>query len=267
MSQITYFTPPGAPVWASLKEFGGIQFPDISEWVPVDLGVARRGELKPANFMELVEKYKAGEKVNLAEGGQIRIGCSFALKVFLGNEPADGGRYVFSKYSETHPTQGNKITPPGGVYDRIEISPRALACDELSEEIIFAYQSHDLVRCPSFHNSAHLKHIHAFCGNNGFSLDPLNFFPVTIVTKEKTNQVTFGKNLIYQVGVTFEPVGSVELIWFGEARLKDHKEYKGVRYFDGELFPDGTARNSKVVSDNYLDYPLTEKAELVLAIG
>lgn len=259
----TYFTKEGAPVWASLAD--GIQFPDLSEFVAVDISVARSGELKPVNYMKLVEQFRAGEKVNLAKGGQLRFGCAFALKVFL-NDDAEG-QYVFSKFSDTHPTQPNKITPPGGIYDRIDISPQQLACDELSEEIIFAFATHRLIRSPSFNNVVHTKHIDVFCEQNKYGWSPEFIFPVNIVQPKQTVRVRFGEKYDYQVGVTFEPVGSVELIWFGEARLRDHGYLHGVKYFDGELFPDGTARNSSVVSEKYEDYPQSEKAQLVLEIG
>lgn len=259
----TYFTKPGAPVWASLAN--GIQFPDLSEWVPVDVAVARKGELKPASFMELVEKFRNGETVNLAEGGQIRFGCSFALKVFLNDDSE--GEYIFSKYSETHLTQANKITPPGGIYDRIEVSPQQLACDELSEEVIFTFKSHRLVRSPSFNNVVHTKHINLFCEANDYAWSPQYIFPVNIVKPEKSIRVQFGNQYDYQVGVTFEPGGAVELIWFGKTRLRDYGKIYGVQYFDGEVFQNGTFRNSIIVSKNVNDYPQTEKAQLVLDIG
>lgn len=259
-----YFTPVGANVFAS--KTSGLRFPALSQWTPADIKVARSGELKPANFGELVDRYNAGEEVNLAEGGQIRIGCSFALKVFVNGSTE--GKYLFSKFSDTHPTQANKITPPGGVFDRPDETPQEAAFRELCEEIIFAFASHKVTRMPIMNNVCHTEHMFKFGERNSFEFSPVHGFTVKAVNPPGATKVSFGSGLNYNAGVTFEKgPGSVELIWFGEAHLNNSGDLTGASFYDGELFPNGEARNSIVVCENYDNYPQTEKAQLVLEIG
>ncbi len=247
---LTMITPKGKPVIADGAQ-KIIQFPDLRKWRLVDAKIARASgteRIAPPDFEQRIDQFLTGQTVNLAGEGQLRLGCSFGL--LINDQPA------FGQFDAGHPTRANQLTPPAGLF--LGGEPKSAAIQELSEEFIVRSDTKVGVWQVD-HTPAYLRRAEEYAHTHQLEFDPLCQFRVQTLSTPLHFRVRFGTHE-EEVLIAFEVDSSgVELIWTGAATLPH-----GWFVVDGEKLPDGSWRETPIITHNFDQFELTTKAKILL---
>ena len=245
-------TPKGEKVLGSNNSC--ICFPALDRWKIVGANMARAcgaRRIAPPDFEQRIEMFQRGEEVDLAKGGQLRLGVGVIPIIGEGK----GRKLAFRQFGVNHPTRPNQLTPPAGLFEGRD-TPWEGAWNELCEELIpvgfgevglWDYEGLDPLEARG--RKFALEH-NVLPNRMKIPVIPLQSFEGAI-------DVSFGYDIAYRCLVEFEPdTSSVEILFPVEIDLPD-----GWTIVDGEELPDG----------NWCDQPiwlvpkLTAKAKIAIA--
>jgi hypothetical protein len=240
-----------------------------------------------------VEAFERGESVDLAMGWQIRFGCSAAVITEKG--------VPFVKFSPTHPSNPNKLSPAAGIYEPETGLPEEAAFKELTEEIIIkkgktiglwslerqrSVKQENVFRLINERYILSYGWVNEYSKEKGYTLSEINDFgrlwdgPMLYVEQMDITDSSANKRWVcFQFGddpnnpnfhciwglVAFETkTGSIEIIVPFKLKNLD----PNIELLDGERLPDGKYRDNLIVFANkaMLETPdmLTTKAKAII---
>ena len=245
-------TPKGEKVLGSNNSC--ICFPALERWETVGANMARAcgaRRIAPPDFEQRIEMFQRGEEVDLAKGGQLRLGVGVIPIIGEGK----GRKLAFRQFGVNHPTRPNQLTPPAGLFEGRD-TPWKEAWNELFKELIpVGYGEVGRWDYGGLDPLAARGRKFALEHNvlpNGMKIPVIPLQP-----PEGAKMVSFGKYPVYKCLIEFEPdTSSVELLF--PVRINLPRDWEIV---DGEQLPDGSWCDQPI----WLIPAMTTKAKIAIA--
>jgi hypothetical protein len=203
-----------------------ILFPGLEDLGVLPANMARKklgAEGCPWNpdFEQAWNAWKAGEEVNLAEGGLLRAGVGVSLSTPMG--------VVLGRF-KAHPTVGDSWAPPAGLWG--EGTPFEAALNELGQEVIIT--KNNKVGFWTYDGEKIQEDwVRRYANEHNLEIDENLTVAIKLQKNDQAVSLKFGENDCFQalVGNSFE-TGGFEFIFAFE--LVDPDSLNGIELRDGE---------------------------------